>query len=172
MPNEWNLRYDAWIIADGEPNRNVGEVFDWYAVEFFSTEGLAAAQEKSKSVVPVADYEYQVAAELIYLSEQTCIIDFGIRAIAHIRNLHSGCKQGDYVAGNIAIGLPVVIENAPEDFLKTLERRWRVNRISADLTPYSRETCMRDGSRVQYQEVNSTDSINAISYVLHCSEIP
>jgi len=132
MPNEWNLRYDAWMIGDGEPNRDLGEVFDWYAVEFFSVEGLATVQEKSKSAVPVADYEYRVVAELIYLSEGTCIIDFGIRAIAHMRNLRSGCKQGDYVAGNVGLGLPAVIENAPEALLKTLEHRWRVNRISAD----------------------------------------
>ena len=136
MTTEWNLRYDAWIIGDGEPNRDVGEVFDWYAVEFWSVEGLATVEAKSKSAVSIADYEYRVVAEVVYLSEDACIIDFGLRVIAHTRICVPGCRQGDYVAGNVSIGLPAIIENAPNALLKTLEHRWRVNRISADLTPY------------------------------------
>ena len=180
MP-EWNLRYDAWIIGDGEPDRSVGEVFDWFAVEFYSEQGLAKTDAQSKSAIPVGDFEYRVVAEVVYVSDKACIIDFGLRAIARSDNLRPGCKEGDYVSGIIGIGIPGYTEIAPDPLLKTLERRWQVNGISADLTPYTSEVCMPDGSRIpqgfpdrsriQYQEVNSTESIRTHSYILHCSEV-
>jgi hypothetical protein len=181
MTTEWNLRYDAWIIGDGEPDRSVGEVFEWFAVEFYNEQGLVRIEAESKSAIPVADFEYRVVAEVIYVSEKTCIIDFGLRAIANWGNLCSACKEGDYVSGIIGIGFPAYAADAPDPLFKTLERRWRVNRISADLTPYTSEVCMpdgsripegmRDGSRIQYQEVNSTQSLRTHSYILHCSEV-
>jgi hypothetical protein len=85
------------------------------------------------------------------------------------------------VAGNVGIGPPAYIENAPDTPLKTLEHRWRVNRISSDLTPYTLEKRlpdgsrilegMRDASRIKYEEVSSTESIRTHSYILHGSEI-
>src|SRR6185437_5475805 len=107
LPAEWNLHYEAWVISDGEPDRSVGEVFDWFAVEFWSDEGLAIVSEQSKSVIVLPNFEYRVCAEVIYLSEAACVIDFG---------------------------LPASTELLPEHFFNLY--RWRVNRISADLTPY------------------------------------
>lgn len=177
MPTEWNLRYDAWVIGDGEPDRSVGEVFDWYAVEFRSAEGLAKVEAEPKSAIPVADCEHRVIAEIIYLSDESCIIDFGLRAIASAENLRPGCRQGDYVAGVVGIGLPAIVHQyAPEALFKTLEHRWRVNRVSADLTPYLPHSersryFVRDNSHIQYREVDSTRSVRAHSYILHCSEV-
>ena len=31
---DWNLHYSRWVIDDGEPERHVGEIFEWFAVEF------------------------------------------------------------------------------------------------------------------------------------------
>jgi hypothetical protein len=169
LPSEWNLHYEAWIIGDGEPDRSVGEVFDWFAVEFWSGEGLASSSEKSKSAIALPHFEYRVCAEMIYLSEAACVIDFGLKATAHVRNLASGCKEGDFVSGKIGIGLPAYTELLPEHFFNLY--RWRVNRISADLTPYLPGIGMPDRSRAQYQEVDSTKSAKAHNYVLHCSEI-
>jgi hypothetical protein len=171
MPAEWNLYYEGWIIEDGEPDRSVGEVFDWFAVEFHTQQDLVRIEADSKSATPVGDFEYQVVAEVIYLSENTCMIDFGLRAIANWGNPCSTCRQGDYVSGIIGIGLPGYAANAPDPQFKTLERRWRVNRILADLTPISAETHMRDRSRIQYQELDSTKSVRAQGYVLNCSEV-
>ena len=41
VPPEWNLHYESWIIADGEPHRRVSESFDWFAIEFWTEERLA-----------------------------------------------------------------------------------------------------------------------------------
>jgi hypothetical protein len=181
MPTEWSLHYESWIIGDGEPNRSVGEVFDWFAVEFVSVEGLAKTEAQSKSALPVADFAYQVVAELVFLSEEACVIDFGLRATARADNLRPACKQGDYVSGIVYISLPAYVMTVPDALFKTLEHRWRVNRISADLTPYTLERVapdgrrilegMRDASRSQFREVDSTQTVSTHNYVLHCSEV-
>ena len=44
MPQGWNLHYDDWIIGDGEPDRHVDEVFDWFAVACWTKE----SSQKSK----------------------------------------------------------------------------------------------------------------------------
>ena len=81
MPIDWNLQYPSWMIADGEPDRETGESFEWCAVEFWTEGVLESTDERSKSAVPVADYNYRVVAEVVYLSEKACVIDFGLRAI-------------------------------------------------------------------------------------------
>jgi hypothetical protein len=169
MPNEWSLRYDEWIIGDGEPDRSVGDIFDWFAVEFWSQEGLAKVNEDARSAIAVPNFEYKVSAEVIHLSEKACIIDFGLRAIGLRATLPAGCQEGDQVEGEIGIGIPLCTEVVPIGFLKGY--RWRVNRISADLTPLLPGTGMRDYSRAEYQLVSSTESVKAHSYILHCSEV-
>jgi hypothetical protein len=177
MPSEWNLYYPSWMIADGEPDRKVGEAFEWFAVEFWTVKGsLERTDERRKEAIPVADNNYQVVAEVAYLSEKACVIDFGLRAIRTPDLLSPACKQGDYVMGKVSIGLPLCTEVVPEQVSKTLTHRWRVNRISADLTPYVRRPNnlrfdFRDETQIQYQEVESTTVLRAHTYILHCSEI-
>jgi hypothetical protein len=175
MPTEWNLYYPSWMIADGQPDRTVGEIFEWFAIEFWTEKSLERTDERRKSAIPVADYNYQVVAEVAYLSEKACVIDFGLRAIRTPDLLSPECRQGDYVTGKVSIGLPLCTEVVPEEVLKTLTHKWRVNRISADLTPYvahqdNPRFSFRDESRIRYQEVKSTDTIRTREYVLHCSE--
>jgi hypothetical protein len=75
MPPEWNLHYEDWIIGDGQPDRHVDEVFDWFAVAFWTKERLTKIQGRSRSVVPATDHGYRVVAEVTYLSDGACIID-------------------------------------------------------------------------------------------------
>jgi hypothetical protein len=174
MPSEWNLLYPSYMIEDGEPDFKVGQCFDWFAVEFWTEGSLDQTDEHRKSAMPVADYNYRVVAELVYLSEKACIIDFGLRAIRTRDLLSPECKQGDYVTGQISIGLPLCTEMVPEEVLKTLAHKWRVNRISADLTPYVEQpdqpSC-RDKSQILYREVRSTETVKTHTYILHCSEL-
>jgi hypothetical protein len=177
MPTEWNLCYPSWMIADGQPDREVGQFFEWFAIEFWTAKGrLVRTDERRKSAIPVADYNYRVVAELAYLSDKACVIDFGLRAIRTPDLLSPECKQGDFITGEIGIGLPLCTEVVPEEVLKTLAHKWRVNRISSDLTPYvahpdNPRFSFRDESRIRHQEVKSTDAIRTHGYVPHCSEI-
>jgi hypothetical protein len=57
MQSEWNLYYPSWMIADGEPDRKVGEIFEWFAVEFWTVKGSSErTDERRKSAIPVADH--------------------------------------------------------------------------------------------------------------------
>jgi hypothetical protein len=101
MPSEWNLYYPSWMIADGEPNGQVGEVFEWFSIEFWTVKCLERTDERRKSAIPGADFNYQVVAEVAYLSEKACVIDFGLRAIRTPDLLSPKCKQGDYLSALI-----------------------------------------------------------------------
>ena len=97
-----------------------------------------------------------------------------IKAIRTSDLVAPDCKEGDYVTGEILIGLPLCIEMAPDAILATLKRKWKVARISADLTPfipYGSGGLIRDESSIQYVDVPSTRAVNANSYILHCIEI-
>ncbi len=174
MPHEWNLHYASWIIGDGEPDRSIGEVFDWFALEFWTESRLTMSSERSASAIPVDDYKYRVVAEVAHFSEKACVIDFGLRATADPDLLPPGCTKGDYVTGEIGLDLPLCTPVVPEPVSE--KHRWQVNRISADLTPYvahpdNPRFFTRDDSRIRYQEVPSTESVRAQTYILHCSEI-
>jgi hypothetical protein len=176
MQREWALHYASWMIADGCPERKVGEIFDWFAIKFWNENGLVMAAKQSRSVNLVADFKYQVVAEVTYLSEKASVIDFGLNAIATLDLLPDGCMLGDYIAGEISIGFPLCTEVSPDDVLESLKHKWQVKRIQADLTPYiehlgeTRYFC-RDGSQIRYEEVRATDEVRASDYVLLCSEI-
>ena len=40
MRLEWNLHYFRWVIGDGEPELHVDDVFDWFAISFWSDAAL------------------------------------------------------------------------------------------------------------------------------------
>jgi len=73
------------------------------------------------------------------------------------------------------LSLPLCTDIVPDEVLKTLAHKWEINRISADLTPYiagpdDPRFFTRDGSRIQYQDVPSTQSLKASDYILHCTD--
>ena len=173
---EWNLHYSRWVIDDGEPERHVGETFEWFAVEFWPDAAIVQSVETTKSAIPIADNSYRVNAEIISISGDTelayCILDFGLRAICNGGNvLPTGCQKGDYVTGEIRLGIPLFSLMYSDD----LTYQWRVNKVSADLTPYvldsTKRVWIRDISAVEYDDVSGTDAVEAKGYVLHCSQL-
>jgi hypothetical protein len=92
---EWNLHYARWVIEDGQPNRRVGDLFDSSDVEFNTEGALVAARAQAISAIPVGDYAYQVVAEVTHISEQACVIDFGLKAISFSHLLPPECVQGN-----------------------------------------------------------------------------
>jgi hypothetical protein len=173
MTPEWNLSYEDWIIGDGQPHRDVGEVFKWFSVAFWIWEPLEKSDERSRSAVVIPDFKYRVVADL---SEKACVIDFGLRAIASSDRISLPCEVGEYVTGEIKLNLPLCTEITPSEVYKTLMHRWKINKISVDLTPYAPQPenprfFTRDDSSVHYQDVPSTRSVKATDSILNCTEI-
>jgi hypothetical protein len=104
------------------------------------------------------------------------VIDFGLRAIGYVDRVPPDCKQGDYVTGKITLGLPLCTEIVPEEIQHSLRRKWHVNGIHGDMTPYISHAqepkfFFRDQSRIRYEQVPSTVSVNTHGYVLHCTKL-
>src|SRR5213593_32314 len=95
MEREWDLHYESWVIADGEPHRSAGEIFDWFAVAFWTEEPLVHSDQQERSAKPIDDFKYQIIAEITHLSEKSCIIDFGLKATSSSDRLPRNCKLGD-----------------------------------------------------------------------------
>jgi hypothetical protein len=171
MNPEWNLHLLRVVIDDSEPELRVDDVFEW-PISFWSDMTLIRTVERTKIALPVANNYYRVNAEVIYVSQdpkqEACILDFGIKAISELGGISGvplppGCKEGDYVTGEVRLDLALCTAVHPHH----LVHRWRVNRISADLTDF----CYYPGDllEVRYQETSGTDAVRAGSYVLHCS---
>lgn len=175
MLSERNLHYERWVIDDGQPERRVDEDFDWFSVEFWPANTLRKAPESATSAFAVSDYRYHVVAELVFLSQKACVIDFGLRAIGYADSISPECKRGDYVTGEVGLGLPLCTEIVPAEILKSLEHRWQVNGIHADTTPYvprpqNPRVLFRDESRIQFEPVQATASLRTRVYILHCKK--
>jgi hypothetical protein len=66
MNCEWHLHYEGWVIEDGQPDRQVGKTFDWFALSFWSKEHLRVTEERVKSASAVDDFKYKISGELVY----------------------------------------------------------------------------------------------------------
>jgi hypothetical protein len=170
MNGEWHLHYEGWVIEDGQPDREVGETFDWGALSYWSEdERLRVTDKRVKSGIAVDDFKYMISGEVFYLGDNCCVIDFGLKAAGSADNLPAGCATGDYVAGTISIELPLCIALVPQEILAALRHKWAVKKIFADLTPDN--GFARDKSQIRFEEVLGTKLWKARSYVLHCSDV-
>lgn len=166
----WSLHYWGWMIGDGEPHRHVGEVFEWFAIDFWAEEPLTITPLRTRSATPCGDYQYTVTGEVIFILEKKAVvIDFGLLAIGYIDNLQQGICAGDVVTGKIGIGLPLCIEPIPHELIGKMGHQFQIEGISADLTPYRNHR--RDPEQISYREVASTEETKAADYVLHCKEL-
>jgi hypothetical protein len=166
----WSLHYWEWMIGDGEPHRKVGEMFDWFALEYWSEQPIRITPRGTRSAMPSGDNQYQITAEVIFIVEtKVAVIDFGLIAIGDLHNFQQGLRMGDFVNGEISVGLPLCIEPIPDEVSDRMSRRWQVSRISADLTPY--QNGRRDKTRISYRDVTSTEETKAFDYLLHCKAL-
>lgn len=45
-----DLHYAGWVIEDGQPDRDPGEIIRWFATAFWTAETLSTINQRSKSV--------------------------------------------------------------------------------------------------------------------------
>ena len=169
MNCEWHIHYEGWVIEDGQPDREVGETFDWFALSYWTEdERLKMTEERVKSATAVDDFKYRISGEVIHLADNCCVIDFGLKTVGSADDLPAGCASGDYVTGTISIELPLCIALVPQEILAALHHKWTVQKIFRDLTPDN--GFARDKSQIRFEEVLGTKFLKARSYVLHCLE--
>ncbi len=175
MPSDWSLGYPRYVIEDGCPEIERGQILEWPALEFYTEATLAICETRSRSAFEVDDYRYSISAEVIYLSDTASVIDFGLRAIRTRDLLPPECREGDFVRGEIYVGLPLCAEIVPDKVHSSLAYSWDVVAIFADLTPLiehrddtGRSWFTRDCSQIRYKEISATKALSAQAYVLRC----
>ena len=126
MPPEWSLGYPRYMIQDGCPHIECGQILEWPALEFFSENTLAISETKSRDALEIDDHKYSITAEIIYLSDTAAVIDFGLKAIRSRDLLPPDCRPGDFVTGEIYLGLPSWTEIVPHEVWASLAYRWDV----------------------------------------------
>jgi hypothetical protein len=173
MPLQWSLGYPRYMIDDGCPHIEAGQMLEWSALEFTPQNNLVVTKSDSKNAIEIADHRYMITAEVVYISDTASVIDFGLKAIRTRDLLPPECKEGDFVSGEIYLSLPLCWEVVPDRVTALLAYKWSVQKVLADLTPFTEirgAGFIRDRSRVRYQEVRSTEVLEAESYVLRCRE--
>jgi hypothetical protein len=176
---KWNLGFPLYLIADGEyPELSAGQEIECAALEFHpqtlhvSPHGLKEAKHSSGC-------DYRVTAEILYISDKACLIDFGLRAVCSLpgRDVPKTTRTGDHVQGLIYIGIPLAIPQIREQFMPSLKHRWRIENISANITPLIESVSLSgrrfrhyDESRTSYENVDSTNT-GLLDYGLHCELI-
>jgi hypothetical protein len=171
MMAEWNLYYRKSM---GEADRSVGDVFDWPTLGFWDVTSIKPSATRQRIAVPAANYFYDVIAEVVSVHNRACLIDFGTRAVGDIDWLPPDTHVGDFIAGTIAIDLPVIVPDfAPEHLNGSLRRQWKVTGAIADLSGLinTGTRWVRDESRILFKEVEDTAAIQTHSYILRCEDL-
>jgi len=173
MSSMWSVHYDRWIIDDGEPEREIGERFRWPVVAFASPDRLAHTTSQVRSAAGVDDYCYEVVGQVVHVSSNAAVIDFGLRAVGASDSLPTGCELGEYITGRVKLFFQHWCYPLPDDIFESMEQEWSIEMMLADMTPYrsGNETgtwLIRDEQNLTYEQVSSTREKNAKAYVLQC----
>jgi hypothetical protein len=180
------VNLDYWIISDGNyEDFHAGEVRQ-FALEFYAPPSLQKVGVSEKKLRPIDKNKYQVTAEVVFASEEICVLDFGLLAYSDNADVRGAFTKGEFIEGEIGLGVDPFfyfedlsnIEGVP-----ALIYEWRIDSIEQDITPFVlAEGCDRfyipDESRRGYAHVLGTDEnvagpplhllLCSRSYVLHC----
>ena len=165
MSQNWDLHFASYLIWDGWGHIRVGQELRSTGLQFWSRHPLRCTTDSGKSATLVRGLEYSVSAEIVFRSDDACVIDFGLKAVNRSDVLLDGASRGDYVAGEIGLSLDRSVLLPEEIELSFPHYEWQVDGITADVTPYiphptDHRLFVRDETRLQYVEVQSTTGLN------------
>jgi len=164
MPEHWNLFFSDYLIYDGWGHIRVGQEIASSGLDFWSAHPLLISTDRRKSAIPLPAFRYSVSAEVVFRSDKACILDFGLFAFGTPDLLPDGAKIGEYVTGNIGLGIDRSIAVSKDIERSIPKYKWRVDGITADVSPFipfakNSPTLVRDDSRLRFEEVQSTSTI-------------
>jgi hypothetical protein len=151
---KWNLGFPSYLIADGEyPELSAGEEIESFALEFHPRT-LKVSPPGPKEATLSIGCDYRVLAEIPYISDKVCLIDFGLKAVCSLpgRDVPKTARTGNHVQGLIYIGIPLAIPQIPKQFMSSLKHRWRVESVSANTTPMIESVSLSGRRFRQYDE--------------------
>lgn len=180
MAIDWNIGLSSWIIQDGNyPDFACGEEVG-FALEFYAEAGLHRA-ERIRKVAPLRDYSYRISAEVIHVSMDWWVIDFGLIAYRE-EPAPKGIGVGDFIEGEIVLGVD------PFFYFESLGKSadappliysWQIISIARQTAPFIqvsdgfwRPLLVRDPSKLGWESIPNTavrtDNGGGEEYMLGC----
>ena len=117
----WTIGLDAWIIQDGNyPDLYQGQVAE-FAVEFYQHE-LTFLETRVNRQAHQKDHDlYQVSGEVIYVSDDSWVLDFGLR-VYQDGEPPNGIRVGSCVAADVSLGVANLLTNRAKHGCRHAER--------------------------------------------------
>lgn len=100
---EWEIGLSTWIIQDGNyDNFETGQNAE-FALEFYS-QTYRKSEKRTKSSKSLGGAKYEINGEVIYLTPEVWVLDFGICAFQESK-APAEMATGDFVAAEIYLGI-------------------------------------------------------------------
>jgi hypothetical protein len=181
--NNWEIGLSAWIIQDGNyDNFETNQSLE-FALEFFP-QTYRTSDIHSKSARRVGAAKYEIIGEVVFMTPDVWILDFGICAFQESKP-PEGVTIRSFVAAEIYLGID------PFFYFEYLYTRknmppliysWKINSIRQQTAafietqePSGRKILIRDEKKLGYRSIPKTDAWkddqgNA-EYVLNCARL-
>jgi len=182
---DFDIYIDSWIISDGNYEHFCEGETREFALEFYAPDGLTKVGP-SRHFRASGGCTYDVSAEIVCISEEICVFDFGLAAYSESSStLKAGYQLGDFVQGKITLGIDPFFYF--EDLSKMpgvppLIYEWRINSVEQDTSPLvPPEICGRQGYMKQigrsfhgvrgtFESIPVPHEIGPL-HVLHCTKL-
>lgn len=163
---EWDVGVSTWIIQDGNyEDFKAGQKAE-FALEFYSDK-FFLSDVKQKFAQKCGPARYKINGEVIYISSEEWVLDFGICAY-RAETPPKGVALHSFVSAEIYLGIDYYVYfeflyELPE--MPPLIYSWNIDSIlrKSPMESYKQQECL----------ITKTDAWNEDSshYVLHCTKL-
>jgi hypothetical protein len=183
VQREWEIGLGSWIIQDGNYDNFQVEQNAEFALEFFS-KIIRKGEAKQKFAKRLGGAKYSIYGEVIYLTQEVWVLDFGICAFQESKPPED-LTVGSTVAAEIYLGIDPFFYF---EYLYTLKNMppliysWRIDSIGQQTAPFieplgatGQKALVRDKEKLGFKPIKATDAWkddggNA-EYLLLCTQL-
>jgi hypothetical protein len=180
---KWEIGLSSWIIQDGNyPDFTTGQHAE-FALEFYS-QTYQKSDMRSKSSKNLGAAKYEIIGEVVYLTPELWVLDFGICAFQESKPAE-GISVGSFVAAEIYLSIDPFfyferLYTLPK--MPALIYSWKINSVGQQTAPFvetrepsGQKVLIRDENKLGYRAIAKTDAWkddggNA-EYVLTCTRL-
>jgi hypothetical protein len=174
----WHIGFPTWVVPDGTySDVERGQRME-FAVEFYPSE-ILLSNDATKRVTHAQDTTYVANAEVVYLTDDAWVLDFGLLAYESptgtaTSGVPSTVSQGSFVTVTMSLGIDTYpyfefLHSRPD--MPALIYSWRVDEITMwsapnieGVDPLGKPYYVPDESRIRRQPVHSTSGPTPIVY--------
>jgi hypothetical protein len=165
---EWKIGLSAWIIQDGNyDDFEVGQPAE-FALEFFPKK-IQPTNSRMKSAKNLGDAGYDVVGEVVYLTPEVWVLDFGICAFQKSKPPEE-MALGRFVAAEIYLGIDPYFyfeHLCIRPGMPPLIYSWKINSIGQQTAPFiethepsGQNIMARDETKLGLKALKRTDAWN------------